>query len=81
MSVCSVTYVMDSLDGDAVVFLDANTLSEDGTIAVRSQRWTEDGSICAVSLSKSGSDWVTIRVCSRSGYELLLRWDIDHAWS
>ena len=41
-------YVMDSLDGEARVFLDPNTLSEDGTTAVSSKHYTKDGSLCAI---------------------------------
>ena len=44
----SVVYVMDSLDGEARVFLDPNTLSEDGTTAVSSKHYTKDGSLCAI---------------------------------
>lgn len=57
-----VVYTLDSLDGEAKVFLDPNKLSDDGTTAVSSKKWSKDGSICAVSLSHSGSDWVEIKV-------------------
>ncbi len=52
-----------SVDAEASVFLDPNTLSEDGTIALKDHAFSEDGKLMAYSLSSGGSDWSYIKVC------------------
>lgn len=39
------------------VFLNPNTFSADGTTALTGLEFTKDGSFCAYSISKGGSDW------------------------
>ena len=52
-----VVYQMESLDGEPVVFLDPNTFSDDGTVALSGLSFSKDGKLCAYSISKGGSDW------------------------
>ncbi len=56
----SILYRTESLGEKGEVFLDPNTLSEDGTAALSSVAFSEDGKYCAYGVSKSGSDWVEI---------------------
>ena len=44
------------------VFLDPNTLSDDGTVALAAMSFSKDGRWFAYSAAASGSDWVEIRV-------------------
>ena len=58
----SVLYTMASLDAPPKLLLDPNTLSKDGTVALKSYAITDDGKLMAYSLSAAGSDWEEIRV-------------------
>ena len=53
----SVIYEMDELGGTPRVFLDPNTLSADGTVALKGIYHSHDGRWAAYSISRSGSDW------------------------
>jgi prolyl oligopeptidase len=59
----NVLYVEDKLDGtNAHVFLDPNTLSKDGTVALGSTAFSKDGQKMAYIINRSGSDWQEIYV-------------------
>jgi prolyl oligopeptidase len=58
-------------DGEAEVFLDPNTFSEDGTTSLDQLSFSRDGSIAAYSISEAGSDWRKVRVIDVETGELL----------
>ena len=62
----SVLYVQDSLDGEARLVLDPNTLSDDGTVALQNVNFSHDGRYMAYVISRSGSDWNEIFVIDLS---------------
>jgi prolyl oligopeptidase len=67
----SVLYQMKTLTDTPVVFIDPNTFSKDGTVALSSMSFSKDGEYCAYSISKSGSDWNEIFVMKVDDKSLL----------
>jgi len=57
-----VMYIQKGLDAEPEVFLDPNTFSEDGTVALSGLEFNKNGDLMAYSVSKSGSDWSEIFV-------------------
>ena len=53
----SVLYIQKNLKSTPEVFLDPNTFSKDGTVALNDVYDSPDGKYLAYSISKSGSDW------------------------
>jgi prolyl oligopeptidase len=58
----AVIYKTRALDAPAEVLIDPNTLSKDGTVALGSLSFSDDGTLMAYSVSASGSDWLEWRV-------------------
>lgn len=67
----SVLYVQDSLNGEARLLLDPNTLSDDGTVALTGISISDDGRYMAYTISRSGSDWNEIFVMNLADGSLL----------
>ncbi|HEY6190729.1 MAG TPA: prolyl oligopeptidase family serine peptidase [Bacteroidota bacterium] len=73
----SVLYYQRGLDGKPAIFLDPNTLSSDGTVALSDFAFSKDGKYMAYSISRSGSDWREIYllyVPTRTQLKDHLRW-------
>ncbi|QWX83504.1 S9 family peptidase [Cellulophaga sp. HaHaR_3_176] len=58
-------------DGEAEVFLDPNSFSEDGTTSLASLNFSKDGSIAAYSISEGGSDWRKVIVMDAAKKEII----------
>ncbi len=58
----SVIYRTDTIGGKAEVFLDPNSLSDDGTVALTGLSFSNNSKYAAYTISRSGSDWTEIYV-------------------
>ncbi|MEI8019165.1 MAG: prolyl oligopeptidase family serine peptidase, partial [Schlesneria sp.] len=58
----SVLYKLESLNADPVVLIDPNKWSKDGTVALGSTSFSDDGRFVAYSVAEAGSDWNTWRI-------------------
>jgi prolyl oligopeptidase len=58
----AVIYKTRALATPADVLIDPNTLSKDGTVALGSLSFSDDGALMAYSVSASGSDWLEWRI-------------------
>ena len=67
----SVLYRQESLEAEPEVFLDPNTFSDDGTVALSTISFTDDGSLLAYTISESGSDWRKILVMDVATKEIV----------
>ncbi len=53
----SVIYIKDDLEDEGEVFINPNTLSEDGTVSLTNFEVSDDGKYAAYGISRGGSDW------------------------
>lgn len=67
----SVLYRMKHLGDTPEVFIDPNTLSDDGTVALTGISQSHNGKYTAYTISRSGSDWVEIYVIDTASKQLL----------
>ncbi len=67
----SVYYILKTESDVEEVLLDPNTLSEDGSVAVKFTSVSKDEKYLAYGISKSGSDWTEIRVMEITTKKLL----------
>lgn len=73
----SILYRQKGPDAPAEVFLDPNTLSDEGTMALADVSFSKDHKYMAYAVAASGSDWVEIRVMeTATGKQLpdVIRW-------
>ena len=62
LQIQSVLYKLESLSADPVVLIDPNKWSKDGTVALGSTSFSDDGRFAAYSVAEAGSDWNTWRI-------------------
>jgi prolyl oligopeptidase len=73
----SVLYKQDTLDAEPTVLIDPNKWSKDGTVALGSTSFSDDGRYLAYSVADAGSDWNTWRILEVDTGRLLddeLKW-------
>ncbi len=58
----SVLFTQDNLESEPSIFLDPNTLKEDGTAALGSTSFSKNGNYFAYAINDAGSDWQTIYI-------------------
>jgi len=58
-------------DAEPEVFLDPNTFSDDGTVALRGLSFTKDASLATYMITEGGSDWRKIIVINTETREIL----------
>ncbi len=72
-----VLYMQESIDSEPQVLIDPNTWSEDGTVALAGQQFSDDGRYVAYAVQEAGSDWKVWRVmeiATRRVLEDEIRW-------
>lgn len=72
-----VLYTQKTLDSEPELFVDPNTWSEDGTIAMAGTAFSDNGQYMAYGIQDAGSDWRTWRVMEVESRKVLddeLKW-------
>ncbi|MFT4094427.1 MAG: prolyl oligopeptidase family serine peptidase [Niabella sp.] len=67
----AVLYRVKKLDDAPEVFLDPNTLSKEGIVALSGVSFNKSGKLCAYSIAKAGSDWTELFVMDVESKQLL----------
>ncbi len=73
----SVLYKQNTLDAEPSVLIDPNKWSKDGTVALGTTSFSDDGKYVAYSVAEAGSDWNTWRIMEVESGKLLddeLKW-------
>ena len=73
----SVLYMQETIESKPQIVINPNLLSEDGTIALTTTAVSEDGTLLAYAISRSGSDRQEIKICtvdSRRKYDETIQW-------
>ncbi len=73
----SVLYKQESLDSSPSVLIDPNSWSKDGTVALGTTSFSDDGKYVAYSVAEAGSDWNTWKIMEVESGRLLedeLKW-------
>mgnify|MGYP002377060809 CR=1 FL=1 len=68
----SVLYRVKNLNDEPEIFIDPNTLSTEGIVALGSLSFSKSGKLLAYSVSKAGSDWSEIFVMDVESKQLLI---------
>lgn len=74
----AVLYKQDSLDSTPSVLIDPNSWSKDGTVALGTTFFSDDGRYVAYSVAEAGSDWNTWRIMEVESAKVL---DDELKWS
>lgn len=73
----SILYRQKGLNAEPELFLNPNTISDDGTASLASLTFSKDHKYCAVGIAQSGSDWnevFVMDVATKQKTKDLIRW-------
>ena len=68
----SALYMQQTPDDEPVILIDPNSWSEDGTVALASVEFSDDGRYAAYGIQDGGSDWRTWKILDVETRELML---------